>query len=192
MKNIICIEGEWEFNSQPAENRFSLNTEPLLHWLREFYSCDTVYRHILTKEDLLHYIQFFASHKRQFKGYEIIYISCHGWNHSLSLEGGEPAVDLAELAEMAGNFFEGRIVHFGSCKTMSNADAVLDFMRVTGAKLVSGYEVSVDPTKSAIADIAYFNELMNLENVGVIKNANTSRFRKTYASLLDELRFVAY
>jgi hypothetical protein len=46
--------------------------------------------------------------------------------------------------------------------------------------------------KSAIADVAYFNDLMNLKrNLGVITNVKVSKFRKTYKTLLDELGFVA-
>jgi hypothetical protein len=46
--------------------------------------------------------------------------------------------------------------------------------------------------KSAIADVAYFNDLMNLKkNIGIITNEKVSKFRKTYKTLLDELGFVA-
>lgn len=32
--NIICLEAEWEYRKE-KRNKFSLNTEPLLNWLRD-------------------------------------------------------------------------------------------------------------------------------------------------------------
>ena len=188
--NIICLEAEWLYNNNLY--RFPLDTSPLLHWLKEFYKCDVIYRHILTKEDLVHYLNYFNTNKRAFKQYDIIYIACHGGNHTLYLEGLDGDIDLTELAEIADDFFKDKIIHFGSCKTLANTNVVSDFKNITGARLVSGYKKRVDAMKSAIADIAYFNDLMYLQkNVGIITNENASKFRKTYKTLLDELGFVA-
>ncbi len=191
MKNVICFEGEWLYNSQPKENRFDLNTELVMRLLKEFHKCDTVYRHILSKEDLKYYMDYFNRNKREWNKIHIVYIVCHGWNHSISLEGEDGNVDLSALAEMAGNFFQGKIVHFGCCKTLANEKAVIEFKEKTGAKLVCGYQVSVDAMKSAIADTALLNELITLKQPGNIKNEDRSKFRKTYKSLLDELKFKA-
>jgi hypothetical protein len=190
--NIICLEAEWNYNSHEKENQFSLDTKPLLNWLKEFYSCDVVYRHILTREDLCHYIAYFKDHPREFKKYDIIYIACHGWNHSICLEGKDGYIDLTDLAKIADGFFTDKIIHFGSCKTLANKDAVIDFKNQSKARLVSGYQTSVDAMKSAIADVAYFNDLMNLKkNIGIITNEKVSKFRRIYKTLLDELGFVA-
>jgi hypothetical protein len=190
--NIICLEAEWNYNSQRKDNKFSLDTKPLLNWLKEYYNCDIVYRHILTKDDLCHYITYFNTHPREFKKYDIIYIACHGWNHSICLEGEDGYIDLNELAEIADGFFSDRIIHFGSCKTLANEEAVIDFKNQCGARLVSGYKKSVDAMKSAIADVAYFNDLMVLkQNIGIITNAERSKFRKLYKPLHEKLGFVA-
>ena len=58
---------------EKEDKKFSLNTQPLLHWLKEFHGCDIIYRHILTKEDLQYYLKYFATHKRETKGYDINY-----------------------------------------------------------------------------------------------------------------------
>ncbi|MBR3027582.1 MAG: hypothetical protein IKH58_05505 [Bacteroidales bacterium] len=187
--NIICLEAEWQFRYEKEEKKFSLNTQPLLHWLKEFHGCDIIYRHILTKEDLQYYLKYFATHKRETKGYDIVYIACHGWHHAISLEGDDGHIDLKELADMAKGFFKGRIVHFGSCKTLANLSEAEEFKAKTGAKMVSGYQISVDSMTSSIADAAYFNELMYYQNVGVIKNQDLSKFRSRYSSLLSELKF---
>ena len=191
LHNIICLEAEWEYRNAQS-NKFSLNTEPLLNWLRTFHGCDIVYRHIINKQDLQYYLDYFASHKREFKKYDIIYIACHGKHHAISLEGKDGDIDLSELNTMAKGFFENRIIHFGSCKTLANLDEVKRFKEGCGAKLVSGYEISVDAMTSAIADAAFFNEIMNYQNIGIFKNDTTCLFRKKYESLLNELKFRVY
>lgn len=187
--NIICFEAEWLYNS--GDNRFNLKTEPLLNCLKEFHQCDVIYRHILHKPDLQHYLDFFKSSKREFKNHSIVYIACHGANAAIHLEDGD--IDLDTLAEMSGNFFEDRIIHFSSCNTLSDPKAVLRFKSKTKAKLVSGYTKTVDAMKSAIADMALFNALMYIDRkFGIITNKERSSFRKTYSTLLDELGFEAY
>lgn len=189
--NIICLEAEWLYNSCKKNNRFNLKTEPLLNWLKEYHQCDVIYRHILYKADLLYYLDYFRPTKREFKNHEIVYLACHGNEATIRLEDED--VELDDLAEIAGNFFEGRIVHFSSCNTLANPDAAMRFKVKTKAKLVSGYTKTVDAMKSAIADMALFNDLMYItRNFGLITNESRSSFRKTYRSLLDELGFVAY
>ena len=191
LHNIICLEAEWEYRNAKS-NKFSLNTEPLLNWLRTFHGCDIVYRHILNKQDLHYYLDYFASHKREFKKYDIIYIACHGWHHAISLEGEDGHIDLCELKTMANGFFENRIIHFGSCKTLANPDEAKRFKEDCGARLVSGYEISVDAMTSAIADAAFFNEIMTCQNIGIFKNEASSIFRKRYESLHKDLKFCVY
>jgi hypothetical protein len=190
LHNIICLEAEWEYSEN--RNKFCLNTEPLLNWLKAFHGCNVVYRHILSKQDLQYYLNYFSSHKREFKQYDIIYIACHGWHHAISLDGEDGHIDLNELCVMANGFFENRIIHFGSCKTMANPKEVKKFIDDSGAKLVSGYEISVDAMTSAIADAAFFNEIMNYQNVGIFKNADVSALRKYDSLLKKELKFVIY
>ena len=191
LHNIICLEAEWEYRYD-KRNKFSLNTEPLLNWLRTFHGCDIVYRHILNKQDLQYYLDYLASHKREFKKYDIIYIACHGWHHAISLEGEDGDIDLSELKTMANGFFENRVIHFGSCKTLANPYEAIKFKEDCGARLVSGYEISVDAMTSAIADAAFFNEIMYYQNIGIFKNEASSKFRKRYESLHKELKFCVY
>ena len=42
--NIICLEAEWEYSEQNLKNRFSLNTLPMLNWLKEAYDCEVITR----------------------------------------------------------------------------------------------------------------------------------------------------
>lgn len=170
MKNILCFEGEWKFNTHKKPERFDLNSEPILRMLKEYHKCDAIYRHILTKEDLKLYIEYFNRNKREWNKIDIVYIACHGWFHSISLEGENGNVDLQELADIAGDFFRDKIVHFSCCKTLANTSEVEHFKSITGAKLVCGYKKSIDAMKSAIADTALLNELITSNKPGNIKN----------------------
>lgn len=190
--NIICFEAEWLFNDN--DHKFNLKSEPLLECLKEFYGCEVIYRHVLDRNGLIHYMNYLAPTKRGKRKFNIVYIACHGRSHTISLEGEEGDIDLKQLAELARptNFFKDRIVHFGSCKTLSNPVIAKRFKDETGARLVCGYTISVDAMKGAIADMALFNHLLSIRNVGSILNEDRSKFWKTYRSLLDELKFVAY
>ena len=77
--NIICLEAEWEY-TEHTDNKFSLNTQPMLNWLKESYECDIIYRRIRTKADLKHYLDYFNNNPEEFYKYDLIYIACHGEN----------------------------------------------------------------------------------------------------------------
>ncbi len=191
-RNIICLETEWLFNEN--KYKFDLKSELFLQCLKEFHGIELIHRRILNKNSLIHYMEYLAPAKRGMKKFDIIYISCHGQTHAISLEGDEGLIDLKVLAELAQpyNFFKDRTVHFGSCKTLANQAAAEEFKATTGARLVCGYTKSVDAMKSAIADMALFNHLINIKKDGSILNKERSKFWKSYSSILGELGFVAY
>ena len=91
--NIICLEAEWEYSEQNPKNRFSLNTLPMLNWLKEAYDCEVIYRRFRTKSDLKYYLGYFRTHAKgddeeeDFNKYDIIYFACHGEKKSLWIEG---------------------------------------------------------------------------------------------------------
>ena len=138
------------------------------------------------------------------KKYPIVYISTHGWNSSIHFEGidekkykkkhqedeeeNKPDISLYELGQLVPGFFENRIVHFSSCKTLLNTGAAMRFKDDTGALLVSGYQKSVDAMRSVILDMAYFDALQNFNVSTLVKE--TSRFQKRYRSLMDDLQFI--
>lgn len=76
--NIICLEAEWEYSEQNPQNRFSLNTLPMLNWLKEVYDCEVIYRRFRTKSDLKYYLDYFRTHAKDdedeedFNKYDII------------------------------------------------------------------------------------------------------------------------
>ena len=40
MKNILCFEGEWKFNTHKKPERFDLNSEPILQYSVNSYVID--------------------------------------------------------------------------------------------------------------------------------------------------------
>ena len=201
--NIICFETEWLYNHHIKDERFNLNCQPILHCLKEFYGCDYIYRNFLTIDNLVFYMDYFNKSAFKPKKYPIVYISTHGLTSTICMEGvkedkrkkkqdveeeDKSEIKLSELAEISNGFFEDRIVHFSSCLTLRNKDAALKFKQDTGALYVSGYQKSVDAMRSAILDMAYLNALQCYQAKTLIKG--TSRFQKSYRSLMDDLKFI--
>ena len=190
--NIICLEAEWEYSEQNPDNRFSLNTLPMLNWLKESYDCEVIYRRFRTKFDLKYYINYFRSHREEnFDKYDVIYIACHGEKKSLWIEG--QSIPLKTLANWAKGFFKDKVIHFSSCWTMSNKIDSKHFKRDSQALMVSGYQKSVDAMDSSIADIAIMNDLLSQEEFDVERYTDReSEFYQRYKSLLDTLDFRAF
>ena len=189
--NIICLETEWEYSEQNPDNRFSLNTLPMLNWLKESYDCEVIYRRFRTKFDLKYYINYFRSHREEnFDKYDVIYIACHGEKKSLLIEG--QSIPLKTLANWAKGFFKDKVIHFSSCRTMSNKIDSKHFKRDSQALMVSGYQKSVYAMDSSIADIAIMNDLLSQEEFDVERYTDReSEFYQRYKSLLDTLDFRA-
>ena len=190
--NIICLEAEWEYSEQNPKNRFSLNTLPMLNWLKEAYDCEVIYRRFRTKSDLKYYLDYFRTHAEEedFRKYDVIYFASHGEKKGLWIEG--QSVQITTLAKWAKGFFKDKVIHFGSCRTMSNKIDSKHFKKDCQALMVSGYQISVDAMDSSIADIAIMNDLLSLEEFDVERYTDReSEFYKRYESLLDTLRFHA-
>lgn len=193
--NIICLEAEWEYSEQSPDNRFSLNTLPMLNWLRERYDCEVIYRRFRTKSDLRYYLNYFRTHTKEeededFNKYDIIYFVSHGEKKGLLIEG--KSVPLKTLTNWDGVFFKDKVIHFSSCRTMSNKIESKHFKRECQALMVSGYQIKVDAMDSGIADIAIMNDLLSQEEIDVERYTDReSEFYQKYESLLDHLDFHA-
>ena len=121
-----------------------------------------IYRRIATKSELGFYLRKFKAKK--YKSYSIFYLSFHGNTRSIQLEGEKGmnrTVSLNELSILADGCFNGRHLHFSSCRTMLGSEKdLLKFKEETSAKSISGYTKSVDCVLSAINDIAYFDQIL--------------------------------
>lgn len=165
IKGIICFETEWGIRSKNV-----LNTEPLLMFLEAYYpGLDCIHRNIVTKDQLKYYFKQFGV--KQYEDYAI-YFSIHGNTGAIKLEGEpqkEQMLSLSDLVDLGkGTFFQDKIVHFSSCRTMIGT-RVDNFLDISGAKVVSGYSKYVDMTKSAICDLTYFDTILKMKQWANIK-----------------------
>ena len=143
-----------------------------------------------------YYLDYFRTHAKDddseedFNKYDIIYFACHGENKSLWIEG--QTVPLVTLVKWAKGFFKDKVIHFGSCRTMSNKIDSKHFKRDCQALMVSGYQKYVDALDPSIAEIAIMNDLLSQEDIEVERYTNRdSYFYQKYKSILENLDFYA-
>lgn len=181
---IICLETEWEHTRRA--NRRPLRTEPLLEFVRKLHDCSVIYRRIATWSELVYYMDRFSM--REYKDYRVVYLSFHGMEGAICLEGEKEKVTLDDLADNSNSFFADRSVHFSSCETfhLENRD-LRKFKKDIGAEILSGYTTSVDGALSAINDIAYFNQLFEYD---FSKMKVKKAMSKYYGELGEKLGFV--
>ena len=154
---IICIETEWEDTTKG--NRRAVHTKALLDFLAKTEGCKVIYKTIATKAELAFYLKRF--NLKQYKDYSTFYLSFHGAPGTIQLEGERELLSLDALTESASGAFEGRNVHFSSCRTLRGDEAeLLKFKEENGILLLSGYTRKVDVADSAIHDLAYFDQLL--------------------------------
>lgn len=186
-KDIICLETEWDFNKHKLQDKFS--AEGMLIFLKSFYDVDYIYRRVSTRAELEYYLKSFKL--KRFASYKLVYFSFHGTQNAIHLEGerGEAGrLQFDELIDMSHGCFENKLVHFSSCRTLLGASAPIEsFKEESNAMIVSGYRKNVDCMKSAIHDLAYFNELQKRSRMAptILKNA----MNKLYGGLCEELGF---
>ncbi|MBR2050381.1 MAG: hypothetical protein IKK35_00010 [Rikenellaceae bacterium] len=181
-KGVICIETEWDITTK--NNRRDINSEPLLQFLSKMYGIPYIYRKVATIEELKYYFKQFRK-KEYADNYNMYYFSFHGGTRLVSFESGE-FLELADIAEMANGIFEGKFVHFGSCRTMRGSkDKIEEFCASVGAKMVSGFTKDVDGALCAIHDVAFIAEIMKCSQIRTVIN----HMEKLYGGLQDELGF---
>ena len=181
-KGIICIETECEITTE--KNKLPLNSEPLLQFLSKAYNIPYIYRKVATVEELEYYFKKFRK-KEYTDKYHIFYFSFHGETQIISLESGVE-ISLSKLSDMANGIFEGKFVHFGSCKTMFGTQPKIEeFCKSTGALMVSGFTKKVDSNLCAIHDMAFIAETIGCKQIPTI----ISHMDKLYGGLQEKLGF---
>lgn len=180
-QGIICIETEWEITTKG--NRRNIYSKPLMQFLSDMYQVNYIYRRVATLEELKYYLKKFAN--KEYSKYNIIYFSFHGQTHEICLESGE-SISLTELSQQAHGLLKDKFVHFSSCRTLlGSQDAINQFAKESGAKLVTGYTKSVDSDLSAIHDVALISqELSHTQLPAIIRN-----MEKLYSGIEGKLGF---
>lgn len=175
---IFCLEGEWEKSLKPK-----YSVESYLKYLEEAFSVRYIYRKVNSSVSLQKYLNILV--QKRYEDYRVIYLAFHGNSKGIELDHSE-FLNLDQLVELAGDSFQDRIIHFGSCRTLLGSESkLLDFKRSTGARIVSGYSRSVDFFDSSLLDMAFLKNIVEYERPGHIENW----IKDKYPRLSEDLGF---
>jgi len=145
--NIACLESLW---NSDVENRLSV--VPILDLVCRINRVRYSHLTCNTREELAYNLGKLGRKR----GYRVLYFSLHGKPGEIVLDGGR--IDLESLAPMMGRRFSGWAVHFGCCSTIAvPRRRIRNFMRATGAAMVSGYGRDVNWVATAALDLILFD-----------------------------------
>jgi hypothetical protein len=114
-------------------------------------------------------------------------LAFHGIKNQIFI--GDEAYSLEKIAATFEGRLEDKMIHFGSCKTLSiDEDQAKYFLEVTGAKAISGYGKNVDFISSTVVDILFFEVCQKYERIHYIKQ----NMNKHYSELCSDLDFKFY
>jgi hypothetical protein len=150
---LYCIDSDWK-----PPGGHELTYQPVLDLLRSLSLFDCTRRTVGTLEELRHRIRQWVGLPQKWWG---LVISSHGWAGEICV-GDEERMSLAEVGETiakAGGC-GGRIIHLGGCRAMDvSEEEVRQFLRLTGAKALSGYRNVVEWPPSVALELLYFTRL---------------------------------
>lgn len=154
---VYCIESDWWQAPDVASVR------PVMEMLQQWspFHVPFVHRDVATRDEFEHYLKEWSSAKCN--KFPILYIALHGTNGSVSFgDGRKPSnsVGLNEIGESLYGRCHGRVIHFGSCDTVSiHGHTLKKFLRNTGALCVSGYGDSLNWMEASALDLLWFAAL---------------------------------
>lgn len=136
MKQIYCIEGVYIDGMPEAQP----SVRPFLEQLRSQYLWNFSCRDCATVGEFRYYLE---KEWPNCDAGSILYISAHGFPEGLELSSGEK-IAITTIKQHLADTCSGCLVRFSGCSVFANGDAFVDdFMDVTGAMGVSGYENDV-------------------------------------------------
>ena len=159
-KGIFCLEACAWFGG--LKDRTSV--EPVLRLLETTKDYRVPYLHhdVGTRHEFDFYLEKWK--QPWFANYPILYLGFHG--HRDSIEVGEEAdstLELSDLEQLLEGSCQGRVVHFGACRTLAVQDSKLDaFLHRTGALTVSGYRRDVDWIESVAFEVPLLGYLQTV------------------------------
>jgi len=141
---ILCLEGDWE---EGLRRRRSL--VPVLELLRSQWNIPFIHRTANTRDEFGRVIHEWT--KSKYGKYPILYLGFHGAPGALHI--GSDVVPLRDLHEFSGKG-RGRLIHFGSCETLSAPRLELArFLAQTRFAAVCGFKHEVDWLHSCALEI---------------------------------------
>lgn len=150
---IFCLEGDW---TSHLGDRTSV--EPQLRMLEHMrVAKDVIHRDVATRAELEHYLSKWL--QKKYQDYRLGYFAFHGDPGCLNL--GKDQIKLIELADLMRGRAEGRVLYFGSCRTLAASDKELkSFCQVTGVRAIVGYTRDIDWLESASFDFLLLPKLL--------------------------------
>lgn len=148
--NIFCLEGDWDNN---LKNKSSIL--PALELLEINNGIQSIYRTCSTYEEFKNRLNILFSDERIYKSYDIIYLAFHGKTNKIFI--GESEITLDVIANDFKGKFKNKIIHFGSCKTLSiDEEKAQKLIKETNALAISGYQSNVKFISSTVFDVLFF------------------------------------
>lgn len=164
MNKIFCLETEWE------QNVHNLKRKPTVLALLDFMEktryieVPYVFRQVATEHDFDYYINHL--YNVTYDAYDTIYLCFHGRAGKFFFADGTSYL-LKRFQEEKPAIFNNRTVIFDCCSTLRlKEEDAKTFKKNTGAKMIVGYEKTVDFVKSWVFEMWLLSALHEHENYG--------------------------
>jgi len=174
-KKIFCIEGDWENDLRKKSSIVGILD--LLHKVNNVeYIQD---RNCSTKQEFISRLNQFKESK--YKTYNILYLAFHGSSSTIHL--GSETIDLDEIQEILQDSLQGKIIYFGSCKTLKiKKEKINEFVDITKANCLVGYTKDIDFIEGTALDLLFFAKAQQYFRP---KNL-TKNFKNSLSSLISK------
>jgi hypothetical protein len=176
---VFAIEGEWETDLRDPSSiqtlvQFVANSDH--HSL-----LSPIYRRVGTKESFLYYLKQWEKYPE----YTVGYFCFHGEKKKLNL--GAEQLTLTELKEELTGKCKGKHILLSCCNTLAVTPAELDdFLRVTKARSVAGYQKAPDWVEGSALDLMFMSNLFYFDRPKKVEDW----LRKHCGVLLKKYGFV--
>ena len=175
-KHIFCLEGHWEMDL-----RDNSSVHAALVFLHQNCYIKYIYKHCATRETLQYYLKQWR--QRKYGSYSICYLAFHGEPETIKV--GKEMVSLDELADMLEGACKDKIIHFGSCKTLSTDNRnIVRFLEKTGALCVCGFKNEIDFVESSVFDMLLIEMFQKYRDVAKV-NRDINRYYRTLVRKLE-------
>ena len=119
-----------------------------------------LYRSAVTQDEFQHNLKVWTSTFNGDKNYPILYLGYHGTEEKIVLGEheffGRSEISIEQLAEALAGKCKDRVVHFGSCSTLSADDELIEyFLDQTECSAISGYSGDVEWAEAMAFDVLY-------------------------------------
>lgn len=184
---IFCLESEW------WGARDTTTVEPVFKLLESQAHTRMPYLHrnIATRYELEHHLKKWT--QKGISRYPLLYLGCHGSEGVIHLGDGRSSRSHITLDDFAG-LLEGRcagkLIHFGSCRTVDVHGQTLNaFLRRTHALGVIGYRAETDWIESAAFEVLMLGLLQDYSLTRRGLTAWNKRLRERARGLARHLDF---